>query len=146
MKCSKIGHFKKNYRSKSVERGKGSEDTSSIENKSSIKEGGDVYLASKSTHSKYDCWLIASGAFHMNPHEEWFYEYEKYNGNFFLGDDSPKKIIWHRRVMFLLNDGRIKTLLGVFHIPSMAKTLIYLNKMANANVKTIFEKERCKMV
>ena len=35
-KCSKLGHFKRNCRSKSVERGKGSEDTSSTEKKSSI--------------------------------------------------------------------------------------------------------------
>ena len=36
-KCSKPGHFMKNYRSKSVERGKGSEDTLSIENNTSSK-------------------------------------------------------------------------------------------------------------
>ena len=48
-KCGKPSHFKKNYRSKSVERGKGSTDNSSIENKSSLNEGGDVYLDSTST-------------------------------------------------------------------------------------------------
>ena len=53
-KCSKPGHFKKSCRSKSVERGKGSEDTSSIENKFSTEEGGDVYLASIGTPSERD--------------------------------------------------------------------------------------------
>ena len=48
-KCGKPGHFKRNCRAKSVERGKGLEDTSSIEKKPSSEEGGDVYLASTST-------------------------------------------------------------------------------------------------
>ena len=47
-KCSNFGHFKKKCRSKSVDRGKESEDTLSIDKKSSTEEGGDVYLASTS--------------------------------------------------------------------------------------------------
>ena len=82
----------------------------------------------------------------MTPHREWFYEYEKYNGNVFLGDDSPKKIIGHGRVKLLLKDGRIKTLLSVLHIPDLAKNLISINKMSNVGVHTIFKKHRCKMV
>ena len=70
-KCGKPGHFKRNYRSKSIERGKGPEDTSSIEKKSSTEEGRDVYLASTSTQSESDVWLIDLGAsFHMNPHRK----------------------------------------------------------------------------
>jgi hypothetical protein len=54
-----------------------------------------VYLASSSTHADHEAWLIDSGAsFHMTPHREWFYEYEKYDGgNFFLGNDSTTRII-----------------------------------------------------
>ena len=51
-----------------------------------------MYLAFTGTQSERDFWLIDSGAsFHMTLHREWFYEYERYNDNFFLGDDSPKK-------------------------------------------------------
>ena len=82
----------------------------------------------------------------MTPHREWFYEYEKYNGNVFLGDDSPKKIMGCGRVKLLLDDGRIKTLLGVLHIPSLAKNLISISKMVDAGVNTVFEKDRCKMI
>ena len=48
-----------------------------------------MYLASTGTQSKRDFWLIDLGAsFHMTPHREGFYEYEKYNGrDVFLGDD-----------------------------------------------------------
>ena len=92
-------------------------------------------------------WLIDSGAsFHMTPHREWFSEYEKYNGNVFLGDDSPNKIMRHGRVKLLLNDGRIKTLPGVLQIPGLVRNLVYVSKMADAGVKTVFEKDRCKMV
>jgi len=81
----------------------------------------------------------------MTPHREWFSEYEKYNGNVFLGDDSPKKIMGRGRVKLLLNDGRIRTLPGVLHIPGLAKNLISVSKMADAGVKIVFEKGRCKM-
>jgi len=42
--------------------------------------------------------------------------------------------------------GRIRTLPGVLHIPGMAKNLIFVSKMEDARVKTIFEKETCRMV
>jgi hypothetical protein len=42
--------------------------------------------------------------------------------------------------------GRIRTLLGVLHIPRLARNLISLIKMDDARVKTIFEKETCRMV
>ena len=104
-------------------------------------------MASTGTHSESDFWLIDSGAsFHMTPHREWFSEYEKYNGNVFLGDDSPKKIMGRGRVKLLLNDGRIRTLPGVLHIPGLARNLISVSKMADVGVKTIFEKDRCKMI
>ena len=52
----------------------------------------------------------------------------------------------HGRVKLLLNDGRIRTLPGVLHIPGLARNLISVSKMANAGVKTIFEKDICKMI
>jgi hypothetical protein len=45
-----------------------------------------------------------------------------------------------------LIDGRIRTLLGVLHIPGLAKNLIFVRKMDDVGVKTIFEKETCRMV
>ena len=83
----------------------------------------------------------------MPPHEEWFSEYEKYDGgDVFLRDNSVAKIIGQGRIKLLLKDGRIRTLLRVLHIPNLAKNLIFVSKMADASVKTIFEKDTCKMV
>jgi hypothetical protein len=60
-----------------------------------LEEGGDVYLASLSTHVDHEAWLVELGAsFHMNPHREWFYKYQKYDGgDVFRGDESIAKII-----------------------------------------------------
>jgi hypothetical protein len=76
--CGKVGHYKKDCRSKNVDKAKGSIDACSIEVKTSTKKGGDVYLASTGTHADRDVWLIDSCvSFHMTPHREWFCEYEK---------------------------------------------------------------------
>ena len=45
-----------------------------------------------------------------------------------------------------LNDGRIKTLHGVLHIPGLARNLISVIEITDVGVKTVFEKDRCKMV
>ena len=105
-KCGKAGNYKKDCRSLNVEKEKGYENTPSTEAKNSSEEGGDVYLASMGNPSKFDTWLIDSGAScHMTPHSEWFYEYEKYNGgDVYLGDDSPTNIIRHGRVKLKLKD------------------------------------------
>jgi hypothetical protein len=138
-RCGKEGHYKKQCRSK-VEKKKGSKESFSTEENTSKEEGGDLYLASSSTHADHEAWLIESGAsFHMNPHREWFYEYEKYDGgNVFLSNDSTTKIIGRGRVKLRLIDGRIRTLPGVLHIPGMARNLISVRKMEDARVKTNF--------
>jgi hypothetical protein len=83
----------------------------------------------------------------MTPHRECFSEYEKYDGgDVFLGDDSTTKILGHGRVKLLLKYGRIRTLPGVLHIPKLARSLIFVSKLDDAGVKTIFEKNTCKMV
>jgi hypothetical protein len=147
-KCGKTGHYKKDCKSKKVEKPKGSDSTSSTEVKTSTEEGGDVYLASTSTHADRDVWLIESGAsYHMTPHREWFSEYEKYDGgDVFLGDELTTKIMGCGRVKLLLKDGRIRTLPGVLHIPKLARSLISISKLDDAGVDTIFGKNTCNMV
>ena len=88
--CDKLGHVKRDYKVKKPDKGKSPDVAPSTDMKTSSDEVGDVYLASSSTHSCHDAWLIDSGAcFHMTPHREWFCEYESYDGgDVLLGDDS----------------------------------------------------------
>jgi hypothetical protein len=147
-KCGKKGHYKKECKSKKVDKPNGYDNISFTKAKTSTEEGGDVYLESTSTHADRDVLLIDSGAsYHMTPHRELFPEYEKHDGgDVFLGDDSIEKILGHGRVELLLKDGRIRTLPGVLHIPKLSRSLISISKLDDVGVDTIFGKNTCKMV
>eukprot|EP00253_Pinus_taeda_P006527 PITA_06527 len=142
------GHFRRECKSKAPDKGKGSDDAPSAEAKTTSDEGGDVYLASSSTHVDHEACLIASGAsFHFTPHREWFCEYEKYDGgDVFLGDDRKARIIGRGKVKLKLQGGRVRSLPGVLHIPALGRNLISVSKLDDAGVKTVFEKDTCKMV
>eukprot|EP00253_Pinus_taeda_P028199 PITA_28199 len=60
-KCGKEGPFRRDCKSKSPNKGKGSDDAPSVEAKTTSDKGGDVYLASSSTHVDHEAWLIDSG-------------------------------------------------------------------------------------
>ena len=76
-KCGKEGHFRRECKSKAPDKGKGSDDAPSAEVKTTSDEGGDVYLASSSTHVNHEAWLIDSGAsFHFTPHSEWLCKHD----------------------------------------------------------------------
>eukprot|EP00253_Pinus_taeda_P023200 PITA_23200 len=142
------GRFRRDCNSKAPDKGKGSDDAPSVEAKTTSDEGGDVYLASSSTPVDHEAWLIDSGAsFHFTPHSEWFCEYEKYDGgDVFLGDDRKARIIVRGKVKLKLQGGRVRTLPDVLHIPALARNLISVSKWDDAGVKTVFEKDTCKMV
>jgi hypothetical protein len=107
-----------------------------------------VYLVSSRTHADHEACLVESGAsFHMTPQREWFCEYERYDeGNVFFGDDSTTRIIGRGKFNLRLIDGRIRKLPGVLHIPGLSRNFIFVSKMDDVGVKTIFEKETCRMV
>eukprot|EP00253_Pinus_taeda_P023382 PITA_23382 len=107
---------------------------------------GDLNLQENLQRS--EAWLIDSGASsHFTPHREWFGEYEKYDGgDVFLGDDRKARIIGRGKVKLKLQGGRFRTLPGVLHIPTLARNLISVSKLDDAGVKTVFEKDTCKMV
>jgi hypothetical protein len=50
------------------------------------------------------------------------------------------------RVKLLLNDGRIRTLLGVLHIPKLARSLISVSKLDDVGLDIVLGKGTCKMV
>eukprot|EP00253_Pinus_taeda_P031967 PITA_31967 len=147
-KCGKEGHYKRDCKYKAPDKGEGYDDAPFVEMKTISHEGGDVYLASSSTHVDHKAWLIDSGAsFHFTPHREWFCKYEKYDGGeVFLGDDKKTRIIGRRKAKLKLQGGRFRTLPGVLHILALARNLIFISKLDDAGVKIVFEKDTYKMV
>jgi hypothetical protein len=48
--------------------------------------------------------------------------------------------------VFLGNDWRKRTLLGVIHIRGLAGNMTYVSKMSDVGVHTLFQKDSCNMV
>eukprot|EP00253_Pinus_taeda_P036102 PITA_36102 len=144
----KEGHYKKDCKSKSLDKGKGSDDAPFAEEKTTSNEGGDVYLAYSSMHVDHEAWLIKSSAsFHFTPHREWLYKYEKYDGgDVFLGDDRKARYIGCGKVNLNLEGGRVRTLSCVLHIPALGRNLIFVSKLDDAGVRIVFEKDTYKMI
>jgi hypothetical protein len=67
-------------------------------------------------------------------------------GDVFLGDNSTTKIVGRGRVRLMLRYGRIRTLPIALHILGLAINLIFVNKMSDVSVQTLFQKDLCKMV
>ena len=44
----------------------------------------------------------------------------------------------------MLNNRRRGTLLGVLHIPGLARNIIYVSVIEDVGVQTMFEKDTCK--
>ena len=109
-----------------------------------------MYLASSSSeHVDHEAWLIDSWApFHFIPHMEWFFEYDKYDGgDVFLGHEKKARIFGRGKSKLKLQGGRIRTLPGALHIPTLSINMIFVRKMDDAgHVKTVLEKDTYKMV
>eukprot|EP00253_Pinus_taeda_P033774 PITA_33774 len=63
-----------------------------------------------------------------------------------MGDERKARIIGCGKLKLKLQGGRVRILPGVLHIPTLAKNLISISKLDDAGVKTVFEKDTCKMV
>jgi hypothetical protein len=64
----------------------------------------------------------------------------------FLGDELTTKIVKRGRARLILNDGRIRTLPTMLHILGLEINLIYVSKMSDTGVYTLFHKDLCNMV
>lgn len=78
----------------------------------------------------------------MTPHREWLCDYQKYyGGDVFIGYDRKTRIIGRcRKVKLNLQGGRIRTLPGVLYILALAINIIFVIKMDDVGVKTMFKK------
>eukprot|EP00253_Pinus_taeda_P018964 PITA_18964 len=62
------------------------------------------------------------------------------------GGDVKARIFGRGKVKLKLQVGRVRTLPDVLHIPTLSINLISVSKLDDAGVKTVFEKDTCKMV
>jgi hypothetical protein len=96
----KIGHYKKycNWTGEEFT-GVKAEEVQLAESKVSQIGKGYLYLASMTTQSDRESWLINSGAsYHMTLNKDWFCKYDKFDGgDVLLGDDSPTKIVGRKK-------------------------------------------------
>ena len=60
--------------------------------------------------------------------------------------DSLTKIIRRGNFQLILKDGRRKTLPSLFNIPGLDRNLIYVSKISDASVRTMFDIHTYKMV
>ena len=63
-----------------------------------------------------------------------------------MGDERKARIIGHGKLKLKLQAKRVRTLLGVLHIPALARNLIFVSKLDDASVKIVFERDTYKMV
>eukprot|EP00253_Pinus_taeda_P007275 PITA_07275 len=60
--------------------------------------------------------------------------------------DVKARIIGRRKVKLKLKGATVRILPVVLHIPALASNLIFVSKLDDAGVETMFEKDNCKMV
>jgi hypothetical protein len=56
----------------------------------------------------------------------------------FLDDESITKIVGRGRFRLILQDGRSRTIPGVLHILGLERNLIFVSKMSDARMHTLF--------
>lgn len=163
-KCKKYGHMAQDCRSSTahfVAEEPGYRDAEMNDGSSCTSEGGrrqqlDFDVDSKTQQTAYQCvsylgimtlltarvdeWFLDSGASeHMTPHREVFSNYTAEPGgqvsSIFGGQDC---IRGHGEVKIRLSNNQI-TLSNVLYVPNAKANLIALDRLANSNLRAVFE-------
>lgn len=95
-------------------------------------DNGDV-LAVSQKNSGIE-WILDSGCtFHMCPHRDWFHSYDKIDGGqVLLGNNMACHVVGIGSVQIQLEDGIVKTLSSVRHVPCLKRNLISLGMLDEA--------------
>ena len=86
-------------------------------------------------------WYVDSGASnHMTGHGEWFRDMQDLErpGYVETGDDTSHPIKHTGNVPLTLQDGKVKYLADVLHVPSITKNLISVGQMVEQNLQVRF--------
>ena len=90
-------------------------------------------LAVSLNNDKID-WILDSGCtYHMCPTKSWFHSYNKIDGGkVLLGNNMSCNVVGIGSVQVKLDDGTVKTLSSVRHVPELQRNLISLGMLDEA--------------
>ena len=83
-------------------------------------------------HANEDVWYVDSGASnHMTSHGEWFRDMKKMDvpGYVEIGDNIAHPIAHIGKVPLNMQDGKMKYLADVLHVPNITKNLVLVGQM-----------------
>ena len=93
-----------------------------------------------------DVWYVDSGASnHMTSHGEWFKDmHDPYKPGFVeTGDDTTHPIAHVGNVPLYMQDGKVKYLVDVFHVPAITKNLVSVGQMVEQGLQVCFNPDGC---
>ena len=86
-------------------------------------------------------WYVDSGASnHMTSHGEWFKDMQTLQnpGYVEIGDDTAHPIAHTENVPLALQDGNVKYLADVLHVPNITKNLVSIGQMVKQGLQVRF--------
>ena len=91
-------------------------------------------------------WYVDSGASnHMTGHKEWFERLEKIErpGYVEMGDNTKHPIEHIGWILIFVNEGEVKYMDNVFHVPNIAKNVVIFDQMVEHGMKVKFNESGC---
>jgi hypothetical protein len=105
----------------------------------------DTMAANVSTNAD-NVWYVDSGAFnHMTYHGEWFRDVKNLEklGYVEMGDDTAHPIVHIGNVPLVMQDGKMKYLSDVLHVPNITKNLVFVRQMIEQGLQVRFNPNGC---
>ena len=94
--------------------------------------------------SSQNVWYVDSGASnHMTSHGEWFKELQTLQNPGYVetGDDTAHPIAHTGNVPLSLQDGNVKYLADVLHVPNITKNLVSVGQMVEQGLQVRFNSD-----
>ncbi len=91
-------------------------------------------------------WYVDLGASnHMTYHGEWFRDVKNLEkpGYVETGDDTAHPIVHIGNVPLVMQDGKMKYLFDVLHVPNIAKNLVSVGQMIKQGLQVQFNPDGC---
>ncbi|KAG8479391.1 hypothetical protein CXB51_029115 [Gossypium anomalum] len=95
----------------------------------------ELSLVASSSSFHLDEWILDSGCtYHMSPNREWFFNLVELNGGvIYMGNDNACKTVGIGSIQLKNQDGSIRVLTDVLHVPNLKKNLILLGALESKN-------------